>query len=73
MATSRMAALLWEIKRIMATFDGTRYAGKPARTVWSGGKAGDEIKGLPITISFCSGLLGQKSEERDEVSLFSGV
>ena len=73
MATSRIAALLCKINKIMAVFDGTRYAGKPARTVWSGGKAGDEIKGLPITISFCSGLLGQKSEERNEVSLFSGI
>ena len=31
--------------------DGTRYAGKLARTVWSGGKLGDKIKGLPITIT----------------------
>ena len=31
--------------------DGTRYAGKLACTVWSGGKAGDDIKGLPITIT----------------------
>lgn len=31
--------------------EGTRYAGKLARTVWSGGKAGDNIKGLPITIA----------------------
>lgn len=31
--------------------DGTPYAGKLARTVWSGGKAGDSIKGLPITIA----------------------
>lgn len=31
--------------------DGTPCAGKLARTVWSGGKAGDNIKGLPITIT----------------------
>ena len=31
--------------------DGTRYAMKVARTVWSGGKPGDNIKGLPITIT----------------------
>ena len=31
--------------------DGTPYARKLARTVWSGGKAGDYIKGLPIAIA----------------------
>ena len=31
--------------------DGTPYARKLARTVWSGGKARDNIKGLPITIA----------------------
>ena len=31
--------------------EGTRYAGKLARTVWSGGKSGDDIKGLPIAIT----------------------
>ena len=31
--------------------DGTPYAVKIARTVWSGGKGGDNIKALPITIS----------------------
>ena len=30
--------------------DGTPCAVKVARTVWSGGKAGDYIKGLPIAI-----------------------
>ena len=30
--------------------DGTPYAVKVACTVWSGGKAGDNFKGLPITI-----------------------
>lgn len=30
--------------------DGTPYAVKVARTVWSGGKDGDNIKILPITI-----------------------
>lgn len=31
-------------------FDGTPCAIKVARTVWGGGKARDNIKGLPITI-----------------------
>lgn len=31
-------------------YDGTPYSMKVVRTVWSGGKAGDSIKGLPITI-----------------------
>lgn len=30
--------------------DGTPYAVKAARTVWSGGKDGDNFKLLPITI-----------------------
>ena len=30
--------------------DGTPYDGKLSRTVWSGGKLGDNIKELPITI-----------------------
>ena len=32
------------------TNDGTPCAVKVARTVWSGGKLGDYLKGLPITI-----------------------
>lgn len=32
--------------------EGTPYAVKVARTVWSGGKGGDSIKTLPITIRF---------------------
>jgi hypothetical protein len=31
--------------------DGTPYAMKVARTVWIGGKAGDNTKSLPIAIS----------------------
>lgn len=31
-------------------FDGTPCAGKPACTVWSGGKLRDNIKELPIVI-----------------------
>ena len=31
-------------------FDGTLYVMKVACTVWSGGKIGDKIKNLPITI-----------------------
>ena len=34
----------------MIADDGTLYEGKLSRTVWSGGKLGDNIKGLPITI-----------------------
>lgn len=30
--------------------DGTPYEGKLSRTVWSGGKSCDNLKGLPITI-----------------------
>lgn len=30
--------------------DGTPYEGKLSRTVWSGGKSCDYLKGLPITI-----------------------
>lgn len=30
--------------------DGTPYTMKVVRTVWSGGKGGDDIKALPITI-----------------------
>ncbi|RHH54526.1 hypothetical protein DW201_11855 [Enterococcus casseliflavus] len=37
---------------LLVNFDGTPYAVKVARTVWSGGKSGDCIKGLPIAI-FC--------------------
>lgn len=37
----------------MIVDDGTLYEGKLSRTVWSGGKLGDNIKGLPITI--CTG------------------
>lgn len=33
----------------MALLDGTLYAVKAARTVWSGGKDGDNFKLLPIT------------------------
>ena len=34
----------------MKTNDGTPDAVKVARPVWSGGKGGDNIKALPITI-----------------------
>ena len=34
----------------MIVDDGTLYEGKLSRTVWGGGKLGDNIKGLPITI-----------------------
>ena len=38
----------------MIVDDGTLYEGKLSRTVWSGGKLGDNIKGLPITIGSCN-------------------
>lgn len=37
--------ILWQV----LTDDGTPFAVKAACTVWRGGKAGDNIKGLPIT------------------------
>ena len=36
---------------LVKTIDGTPDAVKVARPVWSGGKSGDNFKGLPITIS----------------------
>ena len=36
---------------LVKTTDGTPDAVKVARPVWSGGKSGDNFKGLPITIS----------------------
>ena len=36
--------------RKVSYFDGTPYARKLARTVWSGGKDGDNLKALPIAI-----------------------
>ena len=36
---------------LVKTTDGTPDAMKVARPVWSGGKSGDNFKGLPITIS----------------------
>ena len=39
------------VKKALFLLDGTPYAGKLARTVWGGGKAGDCLKGLPITIT----------------------
>ena len=35
---------------LVKTTDGTPDAVKVARPVWSGGKSGDNFKGLPITI-----------------------
>ena len=43
---------------LVKTTDGTPDAVKVARPVWSGGKSGDNIKGLPITI------LGRSEERR---------
>ena len=36
---------------LVKTTDGTPDAVKVARPVWSGGKSGDNFKGLPITIA----------------------
>ena len=38
------------MKNLAVEFDGTPCAVKAACTVWSGGKSGDYIKGLPIAI-----------------------
>ena len=38
---------------LVKTTDGTPDAVKVARPVWSGGKSGDNFKGLPITIIAC--------------------
>ena len=45
-------------------YDGTPCAVKVARTVWSGGKVGDNLKDLPITILYSIGvdLMGVKIE-----------
>lgn len=43
--------------------DGTPYDGKLSRTVWSGGKLGDNIKELPITIA-CFPLYRAGSHQR---------
>lgn len=38
------------MKNLAVEFDGTPCAVKAACTVWSGGKSGDNFKGLPIAI-----------------------
>lgn len=43
---------------LVKTTDGTPDAVKVARPVWSGGKSGDNFKGLPITIGGTPLLLG---------------
>ena len=43
---------------LVKTTDGTPDAVKVARPVWSGGKPGDNFKGLPITI-LCIHPLGK--------------
>jgi len=42
---------------LVKTTDGTPDAVKVARPVWSGGKSGDNFKGLPITIGGTAALL----------------
>lgn len=46
-------------------FDGTPYAMKVARTVWSGGKTRDYLKGLPITIIY--------RQNREKINSFSSI
>ena len=41
---------------LVKTTDGTPDAMKVARPVWSGGKSGDNFKGLPITIGRAAAL-----------------
>ena len=43
---------------LVKTTDGTPDAVKVACPVWSGGKSGDNLKGLPITISRTTSLYG---------------
>ena len=43
---------------LVKTIDGTPDAVKVARPVWSGGKSGDNFKGLPITIGRAAVLFG---------------
>lgn len=38
--------------QVVKTYDGTPYEMKVSRTVWSGGKSRDCIKGLPIAIRY---------------------
>ena len=42
---------------LVKTTDGTPDAMKVARPVWSGGKSGDNFKGLPITIKHMSEIM----------------
>jgi len=50
----------------MKVNDGTPYEVKVSRTVWGGGKSGDNFKGLPITIKLIPG------EVRDNLSVRIG-
>lgn len=43
---------------LVKTIDGTPDAVKAACPVWSGGKSGDDFKGLPITIGRNAALYG---------------
>ena len=50
--------------------DGTPYTMKVVCTVWSGGKAGDSIKSLPITIILqeifrLGGILSYRKRKRE--------
>ena len=47
-------AILAQDKEKFNTIDGTPCAVKVACTVWSGGKLGDNIKELPITIQLAA-------------------
>ena len=37
--------------RVIKSLGGTPYEGKLSRTVWTGGKRGDNVKALPISIA----------------------
>lgn len=55
---------------LVKTTDGTPDAVKVARPVWSGGKSGDNFKGLPITMDWCDSFAdGKKSAHEQRFSV----
>lgn len=59
---------------LVKTIDGTPDAVKAACPVWSGGKSGDDFKGLPITISCKEIAAAEKISTRAvQKSLRSGL
>ena len=53
--------------------DGTPYEGKLSRTVWSGGKFGDNLKELPITIQKNMDSVGNNKRHRRLHSLHNSA